>query len=181
MQQERKTDRRTVYTINEIQQAFLRLLQDKPFAKLTVAELCREAAITRSTFYLHYQNLNEVLDTVLDQALLFNETPALSQDDSLLPACQRIAGAAKYRKLLMDPDLSEYIIARIARHERSRVVSQIMKNTGLPEEEAESLFSYMLHGSFAINKKHNFTRTPAWQRDVAMLQRFINAGYQAFR
>ncbi len=182
MTQERKIDRRTLYTLNVIQEAFLKLIDQQPFAKITVAQVCREAEFTRSTFYIHYSNLNEVLNAVLDQALLFNQQLGITHDgDDLLPACQRIAGASKYRRLLMDLDLSEYIIARIARHEHGRVVPQIMQRTGLSEKEATSLFSYMLHGSFAINKRHHFTRTPEWHRDVDMLQKFINAGYAAFR
>lgn len=89
---------------------------------------------------------------MLDQAFLFNQQLGITHDgDVLLPACQRIAGASKYRRLLMDLDLSEYIIARIARHEHRRVVPQIMQRTGLSAKEATSLFSYMLHGSFAIS------------------------------
>lgn len=179
----RKTDRRTVYTLNVIQQAFLKLIDQQPFAKITVAQLCREADITRSTFYLHYSNLNEVLDAVLDQALLANQDMTFDADPddaSLIPACQRIAGAPKYRLLLMDPDLSEYIIGRIAQHEHDRVVPQIVQRTGLSDQAATSLFLYMLHGSFAINRRHHFTKTPEWYADVKMLQKFIDAGYGAF-
>lgn len=99
----RKTDRRTVYTLNVIQQAFLKLIDQQPFAKVTVAQLCREADITRSTFYLHYSNLNEVLDAVLDQALLANQDMTFDadpDDTSLVSACQRIAGAPKYRAFI---------------------------------------------------------------------------------
>lgn len=182
MSKKRKTDRRTIYTLNVIQTAFLELINRQPFAKMTVAQLCRQAEITRSTFYLHYANLNEVLNAVLDQALMFNQPLYLDDEEgSLLPACQRIAGSTKYRRLLMDPDLNEYIIARITRHEQWRVVPQIMQRTGLNEEEAKSLFAYILHGSLAINRRHHFTRSPEWFRDVKMIQKFVNAGYQAFR
>ncbi|WP_295747460.1 TetR family transcriptional regulator [uncultured Limosilactobacillus sp.] len=182
MSGERKTDRRTIYTLNVIQTAFLELIDQQPFAKITVAQLCRQAEITRSTFYLHYANLNEVLNAVLDQALMFNQPLRLDDEEgSMLPACQRIAGSAKYRRLLMDPDLSEYVVARIARHEQGRAVPQIMLRTGLSKEEASSLFTYILHGSLAINKRHHFTRSPEWFRDVKMIQKFVNGGYQALR
>ena len=58
MTQERKIDRRTLYTLNVIQEAFLKLIDQQPFAKITVAQVCRETEITRSTFYIHYSNLN---------------------------------------------------------------------------------------------------------------------------
>lgn len=180
----RKTDRRTLYTRKVIKDAFIKLVNQQSYTKITVAQICREAEITRSTFYLHYNQLSDVLNEVLDDALLFSDTAAeLSdlQNDSLVPACQRIAGATKYRKILMDPDLSEYIIGRIAVHERDKIIPQIKQKTGLNEQEAETLFQYMIHGSFAINKRHNFTRDAGWYQDVKMLNAFVNSGYQAFK
>ena len=48
--------------------ALLELLEEQPFEKITVAALCRQAEITRATFYLHFQDINEVLDELLDEA-----------------------------------------------------------------------------------------------------------------
>lgn len=177
----RKTDRRTLYTLRVIKDSYLKLINEQPFAKVTVTQVCRQAEITRSTFYLHYDNLNEVLDQVLDEALLFSDDqPAIGNGDSLIPACQRIAGSKKYRNVLMNPDLTEYIINRIAKHERQHILPQIMKKTGLGEEDAEILFQYMIHGSFAINKRHHFMKDQEWYREVKMLNDFVNSGYQAF-
>jgi len=67
------TDRRTIYTINIIKDSFLELIEQQPYMQITVAQLCRTAEITRSTFYLHFDNLTDVLNSVLDDALLFNQ------------------------------------------------------------------------------------------------------------
>lgn len=48
---ERKQDRRTLYTINTIKDSFLKLIQEMPFSKITVTNLCQAADISRSTFY----------------------------------------------------------------------------------------------------------------------------------
>ena len=69
----RKTDRRTIYTRNVIKDALLELLEEAPFEKVTVAAVCKQAEITRATFYLHYDNLTAVLDEVLDDALDMTE------------------------------------------------------------------------------------------------------------
>ena len=61
------------------------------------------------------------------------------------------------------------------------LVPQIVQRTGLSEQAATSLFIYMLHGSFAINLRHHFTQTSERYADVKMLQKFIDAGYGAFR
>ncbi|WP_431814338.1 TetR/AcrR family transcriptional regulator [Limosilactobacillus portuensis] len=190
----RKIDRRTQYTINIVKEAFLELINDHPYSQITVIQVCRQAEITRSTFYLHFNNLTDVLNVVLDDALMISKNSAeslpniselsidcLKQNESLLPTCQRIASATKYRALLMDPDLSEYIIGRIASHERGRMIPLIQQRTGLNSQDAETLFNYTLHGSFAINKRHHFIKDDEWYHEVELLNRFINAGYQTFK
>ena len=69
MEEIRKTDRRTLYTRKAIRDAFLRLKRGKDYNMITVADLCREAEISRATFYAHFRNLAEVLDTLLDEVL----------------------------------------------------------------------------------------------------------------
>lgn len=186
----RKTDHRTLYTLKVIKDAFLKLINKEAYAQITVTQLCREADLTRSTFYLHYNSITDVLNEVLDDALLLTKTPKkslttdnysfdyLSKNESLLPACQRIGDSDKYQRLLMDPDLSEYIIGRIMAHERRRVIPSLMKETGCSRADAETLFLYTIHGSFAVNRAHHFVKDQKWSRDVELLNRFTKAGYQ---
>lgn len=190
----RKIDRRTQYTINIVKEAFLELINNHSYSQITVTQVCRQAEITRSTFYLHFNNLTDVLNIVLDDALMISKNSTgtlpniselsidcLKQNESLLPTCQRIASATKYRTLLMDPDLSEYIIGRIASYEREKMIPLIQQRTGLDSQDAETLFSYTLHGSFAINKRHHFIKDDEWYHEVELLNHFINAGYRTFK
>ena len=41
--------------------ALLSLLEKKPFAYITIREICEQAEVNRSTFYLHYENTNDLL------------------------------------------------------------------------------------------------------------------------
>ena len=41
--------------------AFLELLEEKDFAYITVKEICEKAGVNRSTFYLHYETVNDLL------------------------------------------------------------------------------------------------------------------------
>lgn len=188
---ERKMDRRTRYTINIIKDSFLELIQKTSYSRITVTKLCQAADISRSTFYLHFDTITNVLNSVLDDAIMSsdlsteyfdNETipvDYLMENESLIPACQRVGSSAKYRKLLLDPDLSEYIIGRIMVHERDKVIPSIQKKTGLSEEDAETIFIYMLHGSFAINRANHFQKNAKWYHDVQMLNKFTLNGYVA--
>ena len=50
--------------------ALLSLLEKKPFEYITISEICEDAGVNRSTFYLHYENtadlLKEAMAYVLD-------------------------------------------------------------------------------------------------------------------
>ena len=66
---ERKEDRRSKYTRMIIKDTFLELLKEKSYDKINVSQICKNAEITRTTFYLHYSNLDEVFFETLDEAL----------------------------------------------------------------------------------------------------------------
>lgn len=191
---DRKTDRRTTYTINVIKDAFLELINETTYSQMTVTSLCKKAEITRSTFYLHFNNLTDVLDDILADIFAFdNESnlvisdedavniDMLKSNESLLPACQRVGNSSKYQQLLLDPALSEYIIGKIIKHERPRVVPSIQRQTGLSNEDADVLFNYVIHGSFAINKRHKFVKDDEWYRELQLLNQFSLAGYKAIK
>lgn len=169
----KKVDRRTLYTVSIIKEAFLKLLKEKPFNKITIVEIGKKAGITRSTFYLHFDSLTDLLNEVIDEALSLS--PSLAQEgasaESLVPACQRLGDSPKYQHLFMDPDLSEYIIGRIFQRESKKMIPKIMKNNGVSCQDAETIFLYTLHGSFAVNRKHHFQKTPAWQHDIQVVER----------
>ena len=57
---EQKGDRRIKKSKQAIQQALLKLMNEKPFDKITVSELAQEADINRKTFYNHYESVQAV-------------------------------------------------------------------------------------------------------------------------
>lgn len=56
-----KSESKYFNTALKMDKAFLRLLQKKEFAYITVKEICKEAGVNRSTFYLHYENIGDLL------------------------------------------------------------------------------------------------------------------------
>ena len=49
-------------TAARMDEAFLELLERKDFAYITVKELCAKAGVNRSTFYLHYETMADLLE-----------------------------------------------------------------------------------------------------------------------
>ena len=48
-------------TAARMDEACLKLLEEKDFAYITVKEICEKAGVNRSTFYLHYETVNDLL------------------------------------------------------------------------------------------------------------------------
>lgn len=49
-------------TAAKMDKAFIRLLEEKELEYITVNEICKTAGVNRSTFYLHYDNINDLLN-----------------------------------------------------------------------------------------------------------------------
>ena len=62
-------DLRVKKTEKNIREAFLALRRQKPLEKLTVKELCQAAAIHKSTFYAHYEDLYTLSDALETQVV----------------------------------------------------------------------------------------------------------------
>ena len=50
-----------------IKTAFIELLQAKPLDKITVTDIVEKADINRGTFYAHYNNLEELIQTIEEE------------------------------------------------------------------------------------------------------------------
>lgn len=64
-----KTDARVRYTKMVIKNSFVKLLESKPLAKLTVKEICDLSEINRATFYKHYCDPYDLLDKIENEFL----------------------------------------------------------------------------------------------------------------
>lgn len=56
-----------------IRQAFLELLKEKSFEKITVTDIVKRADINRSTFYAHYPDVMGLLEEIQEEVISFFE------------------------------------------------------------------------------------------------------------
>lgn len=56
-----KSESKYFNTALKMDKAFLEILENKNFEYITVKEICTKANVNRSTFYLHYENMNDLL------------------------------------------------------------------------------------------------------------------------
>lgn len=124
----RKKDKRSIATEAAIEEQLLAKLKSTRFHQLTVSEICREAQITRATFYQHYGSLADVLDELLDDMMeelgdvpfemcescsAMNQPPSQERIWKGMPLCHFFASGNRYRALLEDNAIAERLVARI--------------------------------------------------------------------
>ncbi len=57
-----KSESKYFNTATKMDLALISLLKKKPFEYITISEICRAAGVNRSTFYLHYENVGDLLN-----------------------------------------------------------------------------------------------------------------------
>ena len=62
----KKNDSKYFYTAELMNQALLELLKKKDIDFITVTEITKKAGVNRSTFYLHYENVYELLEETVE-------------------------------------------------------------------------------------------------------------------
>lgn len=57
-----KSESKYFNTAQKMDEALFALIERKDFEFITVKDICREAGVNRSTFYLHYETIGDLLD-----------------------------------------------------------------------------------------------------------------------
>lgn len=71
-----------------IREAFLELVREKPFEKITITDIVNRADLNRSTFYAHYGDIYAVVEEIQDEIVSRN---------------MELIRSIKYRNILRDP------------------------------------------------------------------------------
>ncbi len=64
-----RKDPRVIKTLRQLNEALLSNLERYPFREITLAMICQDAMINKTTFYKHYRDKYDYLDRYLDQLL----------------------------------------------------------------------------------------------------------------
>ena len=61
-----KAESKYFNTAVKFDKALLSLLEQKPFEYITISEICEKACVNRSTFYLHYETIDDLLSECIE-------------------------------------------------------------------------------------------------------------------
>ena len=61
-----KNESKYFKSAEKMHNALITLLDSKDFEYITIKEICETAGVNRSTFYLHYDNVNDLLQETVE-------------------------------------------------------------------------------------------------------------------
>lgn len=110
-----KSESRYFNTAIRMDEALLEILEKKDYEYITVKEICEKAGVNRSTFYLHYESINDLLaesiDYVNSQFLDYVKIDAVG-------VVSRIRSCPKEELYLLTPEYLTPYLNYIKEHKR---------------------------------------------------------------
>lgn len=94
-----KSESKYFNTARKMDEAFLSLLEKKDFPFITVKEICEKAGVNRSTFYLHYETVGDLLS----ESVEYMHGQFLEQFRGLDDVAGRIRHCPREELLLVTP------------------------------------------------------------------------------
>ena len=179
------TDRRTRYTRSVIRQSLLTLMQQKPFAKITVTEICRLSEINRGTYYLHKYYLEHVLDDVIKETIrdtpqVFDHVMCPEKSRCTYPFCRKVQESREFCILFSDETASPRLLERLCELSKEDFITRLMQNSLLSYEQAEAVLYFQMNGCLAINKRMLKNNCRDWSRIQQAIDQFIRAGLESY-
>ena len=146
--------RRTQMTKKLFRTALVELMQEKPFHKITIKEICDRADLNRTTFYLHYEDQNQLLNEIIN-LIEANMKEYISASSGEADRLQRLTIYLEYVKR----NVAIYCLfmrSEDAGGSRSRIITDILSDMrytlpllGSPEESAY-VYRYVIEGSISM-------------------------------
>lgn len=156
-----KQESKYLYTASLMNEALLLLLEERDFDRITVKELCRKAGVNRSTFYLHYESMNDLLEETVSAVnarfqASFAALPAgdpsrevLTSEKYLRPYLRFIKENQRaYRVMHQKGGL--FHIQRTFESFYESIFSPALSHFGVDEREKKYVFAFYTSGTVAI-------------------------------
>ena len=159
-------------TASKMDEAFIECLEKKDFEYITVKEICEKAGVNRSTFYLHYETIADLLNECVEYTnnkcfrkytleltdvnkRLLSERPEdwiLISPEYLRPYFEFVRENKRiYQVVLMNQDIfrTEHTFQRLF----DNVFSPILDRFRFPEQEKSYIVHFYLGGITSVVKE----------------------------
>ena len=157
-----KVDRRVRKTKAQLRAGLARLMQKKSIKEITVKELVDEVDINRSTFYLHYSDIYQMLESIetelMDEiAQVIEEHPLdLVQNGSSYPMIEHIFTILDNNKdiciALMGSNGDLGVVSRMEKMVADTVLRQLSGKFAAGNHDVEYVYAFCLNGCVGMIK-----------------------------
>ena len=153
-----------------LKEGLLSCLENHSFESLTVTLLCKASGITRSTFYLHYSNIMEIVDDLVDDAIAYSR-PGMVDNNNLQTIAQTLSAASNSVSLREAYD-------SIIRSEKDRQGLVMAEALGTSFDVGVSVFVFLVHGLYAVNKQYKWSQSDEWLEAQKVIFELVCRGLQ---
>lgn len=150
-------DRRILKTKKAIKNAYLTLLEKKDYADISVKELVDLADINRSTFYLHYYDINQVFEELIDE-VFEKVSSAIPEEGIRIDEIDTVIG--KMNEVIKEDHDHSLIISRASDYPyfsksllammKEKTDSKSLISNELNEKEKELLMEILSYMTYSI-------------------------------
>ena len=151
-----KGNRRVLYTKKVIQESLIELLETKKIHQITVTDICKKADINRGTFYTHYKDafdlLNSMENELFDQIIRYiDETEVEDYRDILLfKALELVHQNRQLCKILLFNNTEGHIMEKVITIARKAQIEKLMVDKQVDPMFLDYFIRYTVGGIFAI-------------------------------
>lgn len=164
-----KSESKYFNTAIKMDKAFMEVLEQKDFEYISIKEICEKAGVNRSTFYLHYENTNDLL---LESIRYMNGQFLSYFQEESTGVVGKIASCSKDELLLVTPKYLMPYLTYIKEHKKlfrtaimkataldlegtyqkmfRHVFNPIMERFNLPVSQRNYMITFYINGIIAI-------------------------------
>lgn len=177
-------NRKVRYTRRVIKEAFLQCLQEKPIGKITVAEVCEIADVHRGTFYQHYHDVYQLLETI--------ENDLYAKLHEIQPMLENSMGSVASSAVIMIFGEQDTCRAILGKHGDVQFLKRILdlcressygkyRKAGIPEEDHHYLYTYFTSGCIGVIRswvESGFVESP--EKIMEYITQLTQSGLEGF-
>lgn len=164
-----KSESKYFNTAKKMDQAFIEILEKKDFEYITVKEICSKAEVNRSTFYLHYENMGDLLeesirymfDTFLEyfhneDGTIINRINEIDKEELYLITPKFLVPYLKFikehQRIFMTAINKSHVFQLQSAYNRlfEHVLNPIMNRLSVPDNKKQYLASFYMNGILGV-------------------------------
>lgn len=144
------------YTKKAIRDSFIKLLNQKPLNQITVRDIVNDCGVNRNTFYYHYQDLPQLIESIVneDADRIIREFPEIDSIEKCLDSM--IDFSLKNRKAVLhifnsvNRDIYEQYQWRICEHAVVTYLNTILANRSISSSDRRLIIDYLKCVCFGV-------------------------------